>query len=104
MKKRIPISALACIMGVVIAAVIFGDVKYGLYGSIGVIVFSACLLIFPDKREFGGKFLIDRSNTGRIICRVAFDADPLDYDDGDVIYFKIEKAEDLDKGIDINGD
>lgn len=104
MKKRIIISALACIIGIVIAAVIFGDVKYGLYGSIGVAAFSVCLLIFPDKREFGGKFLIDRSNTGRVICRVAFDADPLDYDDGDVVYFKIEKAEDLDKGIDINGD
>lgn len=104
MKKRIIISALGCIIGLVIAAVIFGDAKYGLYGSIGVLVFSTCLLIFPDKREFAGKFLIDRSNTGRIICRVAFDGDPLDYSDGDVLYFKIEKAEDLDKGIDINGD
>lgn len=104
MKKRIIISALGCIIGLIISAGIFGDNKYGLYGSIGVVAFSVCLLIFPDKREFAGKFLIDRSNTGRIICRVAFDADPLDYDDGDVLYFKIEKAEDLDKGIDINGD
>lgn len=104
MKKRVIISALGCIVGIIIVAVIFGNFKYGLYGSIGVVACSAGQLIFPDKREFGGKFLIDRSNTGRIICRVAFDADPLDYDDGDVLYFKIEKAEDLDKGIDINGD
>lgn len=104
MKKRMLISALACIIGIIIVAVIFGDAKYGLYASIAIASFSVGLIIFPDKREFAGKFLIDRSNTGRVICRVAFDADPLDYDDGDVLYFKIEKAEDLDKGIDIDAD
>ena len=104
MTKKILVSALGCIVGIIIAAIIRNDFACGLYGSIGVAVFAVCMIALPNKREFGGRFLIDRSNTGRIICRVAFDADPLDYDDGDVLCFKIERAEDLDKGIDINAD
>jgi hypothetical protein len=82
------------------------DVNY--WVAFGVI-FVTCTLttligdfVFPDKKSHGGKFLIDESHDGRIICRVQFDNDPLDYKDGETVYLKVEMADYLDKGVDIN--
>ena len=74
-----------------------------------LLVFVTCTLvslvsdvIFPDEKRYGGKFYVDKSNTGKIICRVSLDMDPTDYKDGEVVRLKVEHSEELNKGVDIN--